>query len=136
MLIELVVCNGTIQCSKYHFDLPCLHSQDLKRMYKLFSRVQDGLKQMLDTFFNFIVNTGNEAIRALMQSSKKNDKLERADSTNGSRKARSSNISDDIGAQEYVETLLDVHSKFSEMVRLAFDNDQHFTSEMDKVRIH
>lgn len=82
---------------------------DLSRMYHLLMRIDDGLRPMLDSLQSYTETFGMEALKSLQQDTKGQD------------------------PKAYVECLLAVYIKFSEVVKKAFDNDTLFLAALDKV---
>jgi cullin 1 len=81
---------------------------DLTRMYHLLSRIDDGIKPMLEVLQNYVSHTGFEAIKAIPAKDVKEPK-------------------------KYIETLLQVYEQFSDVVKKAFVNDANFVAALDKV---
>eukprot|EP01117_Protostelium_nocturnum_P003593 TRINITY_DN1480_c0_g1_i1.p1 TRINITY_DN1480_c0_g1~~TRINITY_DN1480_c0_g1_i1.p1 ORF type:complete len:629 (+),score=88.00 TRINITY_DN1480_c0_g1_i1:331-2217(+) len=80
---------------------------DLGRMYRLFSRIDNGVKPMLEVLQNFIVSSGFESIKRIPEKDQKDPKT-------------------------YVETLLNVYHHFSQIVKNAFNDDSQFVAALDK----
>jgi hypothetical protein len=78
-------------------------------MYRLVSRIEDGIKPMLDVLQNYVMNTGFEAVKSIPAKEQKEPK-------------------------KYVETLLKVYDQFSDVVKKAFNNDSNFVAALDRVR--
>jgi len=76
---------------------------DLQRMYRLLRRVDNGIDPMLTTLEEFVQFESIKKIRAL-------------DST----------------PMNYVECVIQMHRKFTELVETAFDGDAKFTTSLDK----
>lgn len=81
--------------------------EDLTRMYKILSRVEDGIKPMLEVLQRYVTQTGYDAIKAIPAKEAKEP-------------------------ARYVETLLKVHEQFSDIVKKAFSNDPAFVIALDK----
>lgn len=81
--------------------------EDLSRMYRLLSRIDDGIKPMLDVLQQYVAQTGFDAIKSLAEK----DRGE---------------------AKPYVDTLLSIYAQFSELVRKAFENSPPFVAALDK----
>lgn len=81
--------------------------EDLSRMYRLLSRIDDGIKPMLEVLQAYVAQTGFDAIKALPEK----DRAE---------------------AKPYVETLLETYAQFSDLVKKAFENSPLFVAALDK----
>ena len=81
--------------------------EDLTRMYNLLRRIPDGINPMLDVFQKYVSETGLKEMVAL-------DKEK------------------NLEPQKYVETLLSIHKKHSDLVEKAFSVDASFVAALDK----
>jgi hypothetical protein len=80
---------------------------DLTRMYHLLSRIPNGIDPMLDVLQKYVTDYGFGAIRSIPETSTKD-------------------------SVKYVQTLLEVFVKFSEVVKTAFGNDPAFCASLDR----
>jgi len=80
---------------------------DLSRMYHLLTRIDDGIKPMLDVLQNHVSHFGLEAIKSVPEGAK-------------------------MGEVKYITTLLSVYNKFNEIVKSAFETDPAFVSALDR----
>eukprot|EP01135_Chromosphaera_perkinsii_P006249 Nk52_evm10s470 gene=Nk52_evmTU10s470 len=80
---------------------------DLMRMYKLLRRIPDGINPMLSVFQKYVTETGLKEMSDL-----EGEKT--------------------LDPKNYVETLLDVHRKHSDLVERAFSVDAAFVAALDK----
>jgi cullin 1 len=80
---------------------------DLSRMYRLLSRIEDGIRPMLEVLQAYVAQTGFDAIKSIPEK----DRAE---------------------AKPYVETLLGTYAQFSDLVRKAFENSPPFVAALDK----
>eukprot|EP01088_Endostelium_zonatum_P018470 TRINITY_DN5947_c0_g1_i4.p1 TRINITY_DN5947_c0_g1~~TRINITY_DN5947_c0_g1_i4.p1 ORF type:complete len:494 (-),score=135.69 TRINITY_DN5947_c0_g1_i4:25-1506(-) len=76
-------------------------------MYTLLSRIEDGVKPMLETLQDFVYSFGLDSLRAIPDELKLNE-------------------------TKYVTTLLSVYNKFNELVTTAFNSDTQFVASLDK----
>ncbi|EGG13492.1 cullin B [Cavenderia fasciculata] len=83
-----------------------IHSEYIHRLYKLLSRIEGGLSPVLETVQNYIQQTGFDSLKAIP------DK----------------NIAD---PKIYVETLLEIYLRFSELIKRSFNNDVSFITVLD-----
>ncbi|CAI9724537.1 cullin-1 [Octopus vulgaris] len=79
---------------------------DLGRMYQLVSRIQDGLVELRSFLETHIYNQGLAAIEKCGETAVNDPKV-------------------------YVQTILDVHKKYSALVQTAFNNDAGFVAALD-----
>jgi cullin 1 len=86
--------------------------EDLSRMYRMFSGINDGLPPMADIFNKYIIEVGEEKIR------ERTNRLAAADQ--GDKKKESP---DD---PEYVKALLGIHERFFDLVQTCFDDSAVF----------
>ncbi|KAJ1968156.1 ubiquitin ligase (cullin) of SCF [Dispira parvispora] len=84
-------------------------TDDLARIYRLLSRLHDGLKPLLKAFMEHVKDAGLAAVDALARQ-----------------------ITDNVDSRRYTHTLLTVHTKFNEMVKTTFNSDPVFVVELDK----
>ncbi|PIK50449.1 putative cullin-1 [Apostichopus japonicus] len=82
-------------------------NEDLARMYKLVSRIVNGLGELMTLLETHICNQGLAAIEKCGDSAINDPKL-------------------------YVQTILDVHKKYNALVLTAFNNDTGFVASLDK----
>lgn len=82
---------------------------DMARMYKLLARIPDGLDPLRNRFESHVLRAGNIAV----------DKMA-ASSENGN-----------IDSKMYVEALLEVHAKYSDLVQNAFNGESEFVRSLD-----
>ncbi|OAA32419.1 Cullin [Moelleriella libera RCEF 2490] len=82
--------------------------EDMARMYKLLSRIPDGLEPLRTRFENHVRKAGLAAIQKVQSS--EGDKLE---------------------PKVYVDALLEVHSQYQLLVKNAFDDEPEFTRSLD-----
>ena len=80
---------------------------DLARMFELVSRIPDGLGKLKEFLENHINLQGTQAIDGLDEQAVNDPKM-------------------------YVTTILDVHKKYSQLVREAFSNEAGFVAALDK----
>lgn len=85
-------------------------NEDLARMFQLVSRIPDGLGELKNLLENHITNQGTAAIDGCGEAGLNDPKL-------------------------YVNTILDVHKKYNQLVNEAFSNDAGFVASLDKVSI-
>eukprot|EP00794_Sanderia_malayensis_P003681 gene3681-4198_t len=78
---------------------------DLSRMYKLLKPISEGLDLMLKEFEEYIVSTGLAKVKAFYSEN---------------------------GTGQFVDALLELHKKYSEMVETTFNKDQLFFGARDK----
>jgi hypothetical protein len=114
---------------------------DLRRMHRLLTRLgMDGIQPMLTALFDYIVSTGTEALRALASRTKADsssgegseEAAAPAPSTSAAKKAAAAAVADSVSAADYVATLLQVHDKFAEVVKVSFSDDPPFIASLDK----
>ena len=85
-----------------------LQDEDLGRMYRLVSRIPDGLGELKVLLENHINTQGLAAIEKLGDEALNDPKV-------------------------YVSTILEVHKKYHALVLTAFANDSGFVASLDKV---
>ncbi|KAK6495886.1 hypothetical protein TWF481_002931 [Arthrobotrys musiformis] len=83
---------------------------DLKRMYNILSRITGGLEPLITKFETHIRKAGFEAID----------------------RVASQNADDYLDPKVYVDALLEVHDKYSNLVRVACNQDTEFVRSLDK----
>jgi len=81
--------------------------EDLTRMYRLLSRIDEGIKPMLDVLQNYVTNTGFDAVKNIPAKDQKEPKA-------------------------YIETLLKIYDQFNDVVKKAFSNDGAFIAALDR----
>lgn len=86
--------------------------KDLKNMYLLLKNVKDGLPIFIKEIQNYITETGLKAVVSYLVP---NDASDSKDSPTN-----------------FVENILAVHSKFSELIKVVFNSDQQFVRALDK----
>ncbi|XP_077979355.1 cullin-2-like [Glandiceps talaboti] len=79
--------------------------EDMQRLFKLLQPIQNGLGEMIQELEKHIKDTGLEAI---------------------------CNLRGDNVPSQFVESVLDVHTKFSKLIQSVLAGDQAFTSALDK----
>lgn len=82
-------------------------NEDLGRMYKLVSRINDGPLELKVLLEKHIYNQGDCSIKQCAEQAINDPNL-------------------------YVKTILDVHRKYDELVRVSFENDAGFVAALDK----
>lgn len=135
--------------------------EDLNRMYRLLTRISNGIEPMRDILQNYATRTGLEAIKSIQIIADNDNNSGAGDTTSNKNKytrndmshvALGANVSVNTNAntnpntntnfsiskvkrttfaQTYVECLLNVYHRFNELVRHAFKNDPAFVSVMD-----
>ncbi|GAB7337285.1 hypothetical protein MBLNU457_g2650t2 [Dothideomycetes sp. NU457] len=80
--------------------------EDMARMYKLLHRIPEGLDPLRTQFENHVLRAGNAAV----------DKVA---------------ASEDMDPQMYVDALLEVHGKYSDLVNKAFSGESEFVRSLD-----
>lgn len=81
--------------------------EDLTRMYKLLSRIKDGLDPLRNRFEAHVRRKGDESVKKV--------------ATSG----------DNFEPKVYVDALLDVHSKYQQLVTVAFTGESEFVRSLD-----
>lgn len=82
---------------------------DYRRVYELLSRIEDGLVPIQDTFQNYVKQKGEEAVEKLVAESQ----------------------GESIDPRDYVNALLQVHTKFTEIVHKIFENNPSLVKSFD-----
>lgn len=82
-------------------------NDDIELMYRLLSRIPDGLEPIRQMFENHVLNVGNDSLKGIEDTSSNDPKL-------------------------YVETLLKVHKKYNQMVINAMKSDSGFMVSLDR----
>ncbi|XP_014235584.1 cullin-1 [Trichogramma pretiosum] len=82
-------------------------NQDLGRMYQLVARIPNGLGELRNLLETHIANQGLEAIEKCGEPAANDPKI-------------------------YVNTILEVHKKYNQLVQEAFSNDSGFVAALDK----
>jgi hypothetical protein len=93
-----------VECENYLKDDK---RDDLSRMYHLLSRIPEGINPMLDVLQSHVTKYGFDAVKSIPAAS----------------------VKDPV---KYVNTLLEVYNKFSDVVKTAFENDTAFVASLDK----
>jgi len=93
-----------VECENYLKDDK---RDDLSRMYHLLSRIPDGIAPMLEVLQTHVTKFGFDAVKGIPAAS----------------------VKDPV---KYVNTLLEVYTKFSDVVKTAFENDPAFVAALDK----
>lgn len=81
--------------------------EDLTRMYKLLSRIKDGLDPLRNRFEAHVRRKGDDSVKKV--------------ATSG----------DNFEPKVYVDALLDVHSKYQQLVTVAFTGESEFVRSLD-----
>ncbi|CEJ84164.1 Putative Cullin family protein [[Torrubiella] hemipterigena] len=82
--------------------------EDMARMYKLLSRITDGLEPLRNKFETHVRKAGLAAVQKVQTS--EGDKLE---------------------PKVYVDALLEIHTQYQGLVKLAFNDEPEFTRSLD-----
>ncbi|CAO3647363.1 unnamed protein product [Mucor fragilis] len=82
---------------------------DLHRMYSLLARITDGLNPLRVSFEAHVKKAGLSAIERISQ-----------------------NESESVDPKSYVDTLLEVHKKYNDLVQTAFSGEAGFVAALDK----
>eukprot|EP00123_Amoebidium_parasiticum_P008331 comp18734_c0_seq1/m.20531 comp18734_c0_seq1/g.20531 ORF comp18734_c0_seq1/g.20531 comp18734_c0_seq1/m.20531 type:complete len:758 (-) comp18734_c0_seq1:460-2733(-) len=82
-------------------------NEDLARMYKLLARTKEKLDEVKNVLEEHVCNTGMQAIERVAQGAAEDPKM-------------------------YVDTLLEIHTKYDRLVQVAFAKDSKFVSALDK----
>lgn len=91
--------------------------KDLKNMYLLLKNVKDGLPVFIKELQNYITETGLNSVASYLAP---NDL------------STSSQLESKDSPTFFVENVLEVHSKFSQLIREVFNTDQQFVRALDK----
>jgi len=94
--------------------------KDLTRMYKLLSRIDEGIKPMLEVLQSYVTNTGFEAVKTIPAKDQKVLILM---------------VIINLFLQDpkaYIETLLKIYDQFNDVVKKAFSNDPAFIAALDR----
>lgn len=86
--------------------------EDLQRMYALLSRIPEGLEPLRKRFENHVKQAGLTAVKKLVSDAGANP--------------------DSVDPKAYVDALLDVHHKNSEIVSRSFKGEAGFAASLDK----
>ncbi|KAJ3140802.1 hypothetical protein HK100_009238 [Physocladia obscura] len=116
---------------------------DLKRMYTLLSRVPDSLDKLRVIFEAHVRKQGNAAVERVYEAAKNAEanEGERGEGEDeeeekpkpkkkGAKSTPNSEVA--VDAKIYVEALLEVHTKYNELVHDAFRGEAGFVSSLDK----
>jgi hypothetical protein len=113
-------------------------------MYHLLSRIPEGINPMLDVLQKYVTDVGFDAVKSIPEASTKVRSPLHSRDQRGVHHALllrwylSANKSarHEQDPVKYVQTLLDVYVKFSDVVKTAFENDAAFVASLDKVCFH
>jgi len=83
---------------------------DLQRMYNLLSRITDGLEPLRTKFEAHVRRAGLNAVEKVADEA-----------------------GDSLEPKTYVDALLEVHEKYSKLVKVAFKEDTEFVRSLDNV---
>ena len=97
-------------------------------MFSLLTRVPSGLDKLRHIFENHVKNQGLAAVEKVIELSHEAGKEDEEEEI-GSKKKKSKS---DVDPKNYVQGLLVVHKKYSEMVNLCFLGDPGFVASLDK----
>jgi len=100
----------TVLCDQFQPLLDGDRSEDLSLLYHLLYRVKDGLGPLRDRFEVHVSKIGMSAIS-------------RIEVPEG----------DPNEPRDYLNTILDVHTKYAHLVKTAFNGDPGFVASLDKV---
>ena len=103
-------------------------NEDLARMFSLLARVANGLDRLRDIFELHVKKQGISAVDKVLELSLQAGKDDE-DEEMGSKKKKSKT---EVDPKNYVQGLLVVHKKYSEMVNLCFLGDPGFVASLDK----
>jgi cullin 1 len=96
---------------------------DLSRMYRLFSRIPDGLKPISDNFKAHVQGDGMGIVRAAEEAEKER---KAGDGAGGGKKARGGPSTD----QTFVKRAIELHDKYMEYVTGCFQKSQLFNKSL------
>ncbi|KAJ1977028.1 ubiquitin ligase (cullin) of SCF [Dimargaris xerosporica] len=116
---QLIEAASSALCQEF---LPLLGQErleDLARLYRLLSRLPNGLSPLLQMFKDHVCQAGKDAMATLAKQMGAT-----ASSTSGADTA--------VDSKVYTDTLLAVHQKFLGVVNRALNSDSNFTIELDK----
>ncbi|ODA76238.1 hypothetical protein RJ55_08083 [Drechmeria coniospora] len=106
--VALIAEHTTLLREEFQVLLDTDREEDMARMYRLLSRIPDGLEPLRTRFEAHVRNAGLAAVQKIQTS--EGDKLE---------------------PQVYVEALLEVHLQYRLLVKKAFNDEAEFTRSMD-----
>ncbi|KAJ3172167.1 hypothetical protein HDU88_006982 [Geranomyces variabilis] len=112
-------------------------TEDLSRMYGLLSRVPDSLEKLRHTFEVHVRKQGLSAVEKVAESAQagpaeageddeEEDPKPKAPAAGASRKPG------DVDSKTYVDALLSVHAKYSDLVKTAFKGETGFEGSLDR----
>lgn len=103
---------------------------DLSRLYKLFSRINNGLDPIAEIFKQHILNIGNEKIEAYVARCEAENTAPPAAPTKGDKEdgkaAAAASGSSEKDDPQFIKDLLEVHAKFVKMVNEQFGSNSLF----------
>ena len=112
---------------------------DLARMYALLSRVPEGLDRLRDIFEAHVRTQGNDSVLKVVEAANsvaiKEEDDDEADTPTAKRKsaaARKQQEKADLDPKSYVDALLAVYNKYSDLVSTAFRGEPRFVASLDK----
>lgn len=100
---------------------PTIHTLDLHRMYSLLARITDGLNPLRASFEAHVKKAGLSAIERISNNPSPSGDKEAAAATNEA-----------VDPKSYVDTLLEVHKKYNDLVQSAFSGEAGFVAALDK----
>ncbi|KAJ1982509.1 ubiquitin ligase (cullin) of SCF [Dimargaris verticillata] len=115
---QLIEAASSALCQEF---LPLLGHErldDLARLYRLLSRLPNGLSPLLQMFKDHVCQSGKDAMETLAKQTGATSSSSGGDTV--------------VDPRMYTDTLLAVHQKFLGMVNRALNGDSNFTIELDK----
>lgn len=108
--------------------------EDLQRMYMLLSRVPEGLEPLRTRFEVHVRKQGFAAVERIEAGSAATAAPKKAgeEEEEGGDKEEKAGADGGVDPAQYVDALLGVHKKYSELVQSAFKNEAGFVASLDK----
>ncbi|KAJ3077130.1 hypothetical protein HK102_005291 [Quaeritorhiza haematococci] len=111
--------------------------EDLSRMYGLLSRVPDGLEKLRMIFETHVRRQGLSAIEKVAEAAASSNSADKGDDEEeekpaAKKKGKAGEKSDAVDPKVYVDALLSVHKKYSDLVNVAFRGEAGFVASLDK----
>jgi hypothetical protein len=109
----------------------------LHALHSLLSRLDNGCDDMKRLMFDFIIQTSSHALRNLVEvsnseSSDSSTQSQRSSAAAGKRKKSDRGNAQNVSPAGYVDTMTQLHQKFSRLVSEAFSDDSAFVTTMDQ----
>mmetsp|Transcript_9898 Transcript_9898/g.14924 ORF Transcript_9898/g.14924 Transcript_9898/m.14924 type:complete len:763 (+) Transcript_9898:39-2327(+) len=101
--------------------------EDLRRMFRLMNRIEDGIRPMLNGFFDYIKKIGADSFGKILP----DYELSQKKATSAAEHAEIRRVKEEL-PKKYVDVFLNLQKQCAEMCEVAFQRHPKFVASLDK----